>query len=434
MKTHRLIPFAVLLLPTLSPAQENLVPNPGFEELLNIPCGCQQFGDMEKNVKYWRQGAMSTADILSTEADSNCYSHPTSTAGFHHGVEQPHDGKVMAMIMTSANSDSWREYVGTTLTQPLVKGVRYYVEAYVSLADGSGLASNNIGFLFDTGSYVVSTGTMIYGNPQVNQNALLPNTTGWTKIGGFFTADANYTTFKIGNFFRHDQTLFANNGKTNPKITKLYDLCAYYIDDIVVRPATDLSVAGDTLVYAGATATLNASGGSDLTWVDTRHPKQVVGTGVQLKIPVTIRTTFRVTSSDGDYREITVNVKKQQLVYISELEGRKVRKGRTINVTHEEITVYVHDKNEVDGDSISLYYGDSLIVEHVALTKKKKAFTIKVDKEQPKQLILYAENLGSVPPNTAALTIKDGKQSIDITLGSDFKFCDSVMLVYKEEH
>jgi hypothetical protein len=102
-------------------------------------------------------------------------------------------------------------------------------------------------------------------------------------------------------------------------------------------------------------------------------------------------------------------------------------------VHSDEIIVSVHDKNEIDGDSISLYYGDSLIVEHLALTKKKQSFTIKVDKNYPRQIILYAENLGSIPPNTAELTIKDGKETTDIVLGSDFKWCDSIMILYKKE-
>ena len=158
----------------------------------------------------------------------------------------------------------------------------------------------------------------------------------------------------------------------------------------------------------------------------------IIGTDAVLKIKVSRKTTFRVKSGD-DYIDLTVNVRKTTPAYTETINGRKVRKGRNVIVHHEEIVIQVHDKNEVDGDSIALYYGDSLVTQHVSLGKRKQSFTIKVDKYTPRQLILYAENLGSVPPNTAALTIKDGRDTTDVVLGSDFKFCDSVMLTYKED-
>lgn len=426
------ISVAVIVSSVSLAAQTNLVPNPGFESLLQIPCNCQQEGDMERNVVAWHQGAQSTADILTLDADSSCYAHPTSKKGYRHGYELPHSGKAMAMIMTTANEYNWREYVGTTLTQPLQAGKRYYAEAYVSLAEGSGLASNNIGFLFGTGNYAERDGYMITADPQVNWQQVITNVNGWTKISGYFVATEAYTTVMIGNFLPREQTTFKCTPVITGNISRSPNLCAYYIDDILIRPAGDLMVTGDSVVNVGAIASLVAKGGQSYTWVDTRQPNSVLGTSPELKIAVTKRTTFRVTSGD-DALEITVNVRKTTLAYAETLRGRKVRKGRTVVVHHEEITVSVHDKNDVDGDSVTIYYGDSLVAEHVALTKKKQSFTIKVDKNSPKQLILYAENLGSVPPNTAALTIKDGKESTDIVLGSDYKFCDSVMLMYKEE-
>jgi hypothetical protein len=90
----------------------------------------------------------------------------------------------------------------------------------------------------------------------------------------------------------------------------------------------------------------------------------------------------------------------------------------------------VYDNNKIDGDSISLYYGDSCIVSNLKLTGKKKNFVLTIDKENPKQLILYAVNLGAMPPNTAACIIGDGKNEINVVLSSDLKSCGAVMLIY----
>lgn len=429
MKNTLSICSAVLLAASYTHAQ-NLVPNPGFEELLHIPCNCQQQGDMEHNVAGWKQGAESTADILTLKAQKDCYAHPLSNGGYKHGNEKPHSGETMAMIMTTANSGNWREYVGTTLTTPLEAGSKYYVEAWVSLVEGSGFATNNIGFLFRTGDYFTEAATVYYGTPQFNHTTIITTSNGWVKIGGTFTATENYTNVVIGNFLPQEQ-LAKQVNKVEGTYSRNGDMAAYYIDDIVVRRAGNLSATGDTLVAIGNTATFLAKGGSTYKWVDVKNPNVVLGTTAEFKIPVHRKTTFRVSSGDDEV-EITVNVRKSGPVYRDELNGRKVRKGRSLIVHNEEITIQVHDKNEVDGDSISLFYGDSLVAQHIALTKKKQSFTIKVNRHQPQQIILYAENLGSVPPNTAEMTIRDGKESTSIILGSDFKWSDSVMITYKE--
>lgn len=408
-------------------AAQNLVPNPGFETLLNIPCQCQQTGDMEKNVAHWHQGAASTADIMTTDAGPDCYANPKADS-YNFGSQAPHSGKAMAVLICGVDPD-WIEYVGTTLTKPMVIGQRYYVEAYVSLGNKCGQASNNLGFVFGTGPYTPAQGYSRSEIPQINCTRVIGNDSVWNKIGGYFTADKAYTTITIGNFMLESTTFVPVKSANSQSMS---DRCCYFIDDIVVRSAGDLTATGDSIVNIGAKATLIAKGGNKYSWVDVRQPKVVLGTDAELKIPVMKKTTYRV-SSGGDAVEITVDVRKTAPVYTQTLNGRKVRKGRTVNVSHDEVTISIHDKNEVDGDSVSLYYGDSLVCEHVSLTKKKQSFTIKVDKENPKQLILYAENLGSVPPNTAELTVKDGKNTTEIVLGSDFKWCDSIMLVYKED-
>lgn len=426
MKNALRICIALFATATLLPAQ-NLVPNPGFETILHVPCECQQTGDMEKNVGNWHQGAASTADIMHTDAGPNCYANPKANS-YNFGSQPPHTGKAMAVLICGVDP-GWIEYVGTTLTKPMVIGQRYYVEAYVSLGNKCGQASSNLGFFFGTGEYQPASGYSRVETPQVICTRVIDNDTVWNKIGGYFTADKAYTTVTIGNFMLESTTFVAvkSTGAEN-----MSDRSCYFIDDVVVRSAGDLTATGDSVVNVGAKATLIAKGGKNYSWVDIRQPKVVLGTDAELKIPVMKKTTYRVSSGD-DAAEVTVDVRKAGPVYTQTLNGRKVRKGRTVYVSHEEITVSLHDKNEVDGDSISMYYGDSLVCEHVALTKKKQSFKIRVDKTYPKQLILYAENLGSVPPNTAELTVKDGKNSTQIVLGSDFKWCDSILLVYKED-
>jgi hypothetical protein len=393
---------------------QNLVPNPGFETN-TLHRSLEEINTT--NVSGWRQGAGSTADIFTTKIKS---------AASGYVPPAPRSGNSMAHII-SGPANNWVEFITADLIKPTEIGKTYYCEAWVKLVDGCNQASNGLGFFFATADYNRIPGNCRTETPQVRPGVFVSDNKNWTRISGTFIADKVYTSITFGNFFNGQQQFHVIDSlKANSSYR-----CRYYVDDITVRSG-GLTVSGDSVVNIGATATLVAKGGTSYSWVDIRNPKVVLATTAELKIPLSKKTTFRV-SSNGDQLEITVDVRKTMPAYTESINGRKVRKGRNVIVHHEEIVIQVHDKNEIDGDSIALYYGDSLVAQHVSLGKRKQSFTIKVDKHTPRQLILYAENLGSVPPNTAALTIKDGRDTTDVVLGSDFKFCDSVLLTYKEE-
>lgn len=414
----------------------NLVPNPGFENLLSTPCD-PMIGELSQYISGWQQGTHGTADILTEKSPANCYANPNSSNGIRIGSEDPHGGESMGLIMTSVHGD-YREYLGCNLTKSLEIGRQYHCEVYVSLADYSGFATNNIGFLFRTGQYRIENGYQVFATPQVNCTTVISTTTGWVKVSGTFTADQAYTYFLIGNFLPEEQITKQKNNSAGTN-EKYVTHCAYYIDDVNVCRTSDLEAHGDSIVTMGTTATFIASGGlpnsagvATYSWADTRNPGVVLGTDAVLRIKVDKKTTFRVTCGD-EFADVTVNVKTMVINYLTDLGDRKVKKGRTIIVHHETIEINVYDKYQVDGDSISLYYGDSLIAEHVALTHDMQTFTIRIDKNNPKQIILFAENLGSSPPNTAAMAVEDGRDETEVILSSDYDSCDSFMILFKED-
>lgn len=392
-------------------------------------------GSLAEYVKGWENAGGGTPDFICADADKSCYANPNSEHWDSYGHEDPHGGKCMGMIMTSGHLGGYREYLGITLTRPLVKGKKYTAEFYVSLADYSGLATNNIGMLFKTGVFQSVSDYVITGSPQVNCIAIIDQTKGWCKVTGSFVAADNYSYVLIGNFLPKEKTAVkimpVSQSYVSPH-TYRDGMAAYFVDDFMLRESSSyLTVSGDTLVETGSTATLKADGGFTYSWADAERPDVIIGGGDELKVTMNRKRSFYVYSGT-DTAFITVNVKKRESFYLDSLNGRKVRKGRTIEVTGDEVTIQVFDKNEVDGDSISLYYGDSLIVEHLPITHRKESFTIKIDHEHPKQIILFAENQGSVPPNTACIVIRDGRNSTEVVLQSDFKYCDSVMLSYKK--
>ncbi len=420
------------LCPFALPAQPvNLVPNPGFEEYRDIPCS--PLGtNISDYLHSWKCASDGTSDFISDLAQPECYSYCLSDNGRNQGYQKPHGGHNMVFFYNYSNDNrDYREYVAVELKSPLVPGKKYNVEMFVSLTDYSGLATNSVGAAFFSGELNKRNGYAIEATPQVYASEIISDAEGWTKISGSFIAQEAYTYMVIGNFLPREEVKMINRregGKDIPHCKINY--CGYYVDDVKVV-SSDLKVTGDTLVEIGATARLLASGSKTYTWADSAKPAVILGSGAALNIPMQHRRTFIVRGADGETGMITVNVKKP--IILKELEGRKVKKGRAVNVTNDEITITVYDNNKIDGDSISLYYGDSCIVSNYSLTGKKKSFKIKIDKNHSKQLILYAVNQGSQPPNTAAIIIKDGRHKIDVVLSSDMKSCDAIILTYKED-
>lgn len=75
---------------------------------------------------------------------------------------------------------------------------------------------------------------------------------------------------------------------------------------------------------------------------------------------------------------------------------------KEIPVAGDSIELRFYDNAEIDGDSISLFLNDKLLYQHIRLAAG--AWTIKLavsDLAQTNELVMVAENMGSIPPNTS---------------------------------
>lgn len=419
--------FFLLLAPLCAHTQINLVPNPSFENYKQLPCS-PMGTNLNDYLNDWKCASDGTADFITDEANATCYANPNSTSG--QGFQAAHSGHGMAFVYNYCQSMTYREYVGVVLKSPLVVGQKYYAEMYVSLCDYMGLATNNLGMCFYTGELTRKSGYAISAQPQINTTEIIADADGWVKVSGTFTADKAYTYMVLGNFFDDAGTKTKKVDSKEPGGASRLFYSGYYIDDVVVKSTENhLAVTGDTLVPAGSMATLIASESFGYKWADATKPKVIIGDSAVLKIAINAKRTFIVYDNFGNSKRITVNITTPP-VYMQTLNDRKVKKGSTVKVHNEKIKITVYDNNKIDGDSISLYYGDSCIVSNLKLTQKKKSFWITIDQTHPRQLILYAVNLGSQPPNTAAIIVGDGKKNINVVLSSDLKASDAVLLAY----
>jgi hypothetical protein len=99
---------------------------------------------------------------------------------------------------------------------------------------------------------------------------------------------------------------------------------------------------------------------------------------------------------------------------------RKHTLQMVIPVTAATIELRFYDNAAVDGDSIALFLNGQLLREHIRLGGEPQIIKINaVDLQDDNELVLVAENLGSIPPNTSYLVAIVGRKQFEARLFAD---------------
>jgi hypothetical protein len=107
---------------------------------------------------------------------------------------------------------------------------------------------------------------------------------------------------------------------------------------------------------------------------------------------------------------------------------------KTIEIDSSSITVALYDNGEIDGDSISLFFNGKLLLSHKRLSDKAIKLTLDVDpNHEVNELIMYAENLGTIPPNTALMLVYDGENRYEVRISSDLQKSGTIRFVHKQK-
>ncbi|MGB8195097.1 MAG: insulinase family protein, partial [Chitinophagaceae bacterium] len=101
------------------------------------------------------------------------------------------------------------------------------------------------------------------------------------------------------------------------------------------------------------------------------------------------------------------------------IANRKVNVQQTIEITKPEFQVDLYDNGDIDGDSITVYFNGQVVVGKQKLTDKPITVKLKANPNRSNELVMYANNLGSIPPNTALMKVTAGDKTYEVRLESD---------------
>ncbi|MBN8565998.1 MAG: T9SS type A sorting domain-containing protein [Flavobacteriales bacterium] len=226
MKTNHAIRTIILILTCYFTTAQNLVPNPSFETYTLCPNAQTQIS----RVSQWNRPPNSTG---TPDYFNNCTIGTVGIPNNVYGTQQPFEGNAYVGIGTyyqTLSSTNNREYIQTQLTSPLVAGQAYQVSFYVSLSENPGLATNNMGAIFTVNQLTGNGNNQpINATPQILDQNIITDTTGWTQVSGIYFANGNEQYLTIGNFFDNAQTQTQVTGGSWGSYSSLY-----YIDNVSV--------------------------------------------------------------------------------------------------------------------------------------------------------------------------------------------------------
>lgn len=246
-KVVRLILIFIFIGNAFTIKAQNLVPNPSFELYDTCP---NSIGQIYHSTS-WIQPTTGSSDYFNqcydTTIGDNYGEVPNNYYGYQNakGVGVAYSG-VFACNYTGSSSPTYREYLQTQLSSPLVMNQTYFVSVYVSLSDSSRYETDGFGVYFSS-SPISRTDFDAFGYvPQVENTSgsFLSTKTNWMKISGAFIALGGEQYVTIGNF-KNDSNTDTVRVIANLSSNTDYNGAYYYVEDVCV--STDSMTCNGTV-------------------------------------------------------------------------------------------------------------------------------------------------------------------------------------------
>ncbi len=117
----------------------------------------------------------------------------------------------------------------------------------------------------------------------------------------------------------------------------------------------------------------------------------------------------------------------------ADINGRIIETIQSVNYSSDSLVISLYDNGEVDGDTVSVLMNGKVIMPMIGLSTNAVRKTIYTkDITDSIQIVMYAENLGSLSPNTGLLIVYDGKERYEIRFSGDLKKNAAIVFKRKE--
>jgi hypothetical protein len=113
----------------------------------------------------------------------------------------------------------------------------------------------------------------------------------------------------------------------------------------------------------------------------------------------------------------------------AEIEKRVTKSDQSLYFQSDSLLLTLYDNGEVDGDTVTVLMNGNVIFSKAGLSTIANTKTIYITPGMDSvNLVMYAENLGSIPPNTGLMIVNDGEKKYYVRFTADLKTNAAIVL------
>ena len=118
----------------------------------------------------------------------------------------------------------------------------------------------------------------------------------------------------------------------------------------------------------------------------------------------------------------------------AEIEKRVTKSDQSFYFETDSLLLTLYDNGQVDGDTVTVLMNGNIIFSKVGLTTKANSKTIYIASNMDSvKLVMYAESLGEIPPNTGLMVVTDGEKRYDVRFSADLKTNSAIVFRRKRK-
>lgn len=106
--------------------------------------------------------------------------------------------------------------------------------------------------------------------------------------------------------------------------------------------------------------------------------------------------------------------------------------AQTIHLQNSRFRVALSDNGAIDGDTVSLYFNGRKVTDKQLLDAKAIHIDLEASDTADNELIMYAENEGRVPPNTALMIVYADDKTYRVELRAGYRANAVIRFVWKK--
>jgi hypothetical protein len=117
-----------------------------------------------------------------------------------------------------------------------------------------------------------------------------------------------------------------------------------------------------------------------------------------------------------------------------DVDKRTNKLEESVYFENDSLILALYDNGEIDGDTVTVIMNGNIVFSKQGLGIKANSKIVYIPSNVDTiNLVMYAESLGEIPPNTGLLVVKDGNKTYDVHFSADLKSNAAILLKRRKD-